>query len=933
MNIIKVGWTAALRLALLLAFFAIASSQLPWGLVSRALAYTHIYSESGDPEGPMTLWLKFQEGSGTSVENSSFRHVCSNPAYSASNWMTTNATLTGDTGTPTWLAATAITPPGVQLTATNNQYILLSDNNPSCTTGNDPFDTANNTETMNINAYLKTPSVTCSDLGSQMTILSKWDAGSSDCSYRAFFTVIDSNGGGCNTADLKFRPTVQIVDSGGTYSCASPCELTTGVTSNDVDPDTNSNLGLRFKPSTVSPTANYIVSGKIVSPGFDCNGTTNFPTSTSLNNSATDLYIGSDLSSNAFNGTIYEVRAINQDGSSGFSSSEVLLDARILNAHFDSEVISGFTEASNSPPLLYGGLNNGATLVSGMKGNAISLDGSDDYARLAHDFEVFTGLTGQTISFWVKPHDADGGGTNEQALVSQWVFNDDASCTTDLAASAFYFYLDTTGKLNFEIANGSSESLVTSTNALTDNKWYHIYAGKSTSGAVGIPPSSQVLFIDGTLEASTSTSITPSSSTNSNNVYVGTTSVTAPGTTCASGTLTKFFDGEIDELHVSSSGIVANPSPVVINEVNFLAAEEKIELYLPSDVTGSVDLDGAGIMNCSQHGSRWIEFDDACGNCASKVLDPGDIALVVLNGGGPGVVDTSCNGAATTCTWNAKNSAASSDLRGGNLDDTDDGVVLAYGDLSGFAAPILGSAVVWGSLATLFSDCSNYFYQDSTWVESNTMSIGLVTDDTKSLCLVDDGDGTGDISKWAQCNDSSGSLNSTASTAVALVDFSATFSGDSVVVAWQTASELNTLGFQLYRSLSAKGPFTLLNADNPLITARGSAQSGATYSYTDFQADGVRYYYKLQEVEYSSMVTDLGIVRAKNALSETQAVNESSSGENNSDPSIASDTASYKSSGCGQIVQKEEGASFVLILALILIVLVTRQTYAPFRLF
>jgi hypothetical protein len=69
-----------------------------------------------------------------------------------------------------------------------------------------------------------------------------------------------------------------------------------------------------------------------------------------------------------------------------------------------------------------------------------------------------------------------------------------------------------------------------------------------------------------------------------------------------------------------------------------------------------------------------------------------------------------------------------------------------------------------------------------------------------------------------------------------------------VQVDWDTATELDTAGFYLYRSLTADGDFVQVNRD--LIESRGSAISGATYSYTDRDVEpGTTYYYLLEEVQ------------------------------------------------------------------------------------
>jgi hypothetical protein len=69
-----------------------------------------------------------------------------------------------------------------------------------------------------------------------------------------------------------------------------------------------------------------------------------------------------------------------------------------------------------------------------------------------------------------------------------------------------------------------------------------------------------------------------------------------------------------------------------------------------------------------------------------------------------------------------------------------------------------------------------------------------------------------------------------------------------VRVEWETATELDTAGFFLYRSLAADGEFEQVN--QALINSEGNALTGAAYSYVDRQVEpGITYYYLLEEVQ------------------------------------------------------------------------------------
>lgn len=77
------------------------------------------------------------------------------------------------------------------------------------------------------------------------------------------------------------------------------------------------------------------------------------------------------------------------------------------------------------------------------------------------------------------------------------------------------------------------------------------------------------------------------------------------------------------------------------------------------------------------------------------------------------------------------------------------------------------------------------------------------------------------------------------------------FSQKQVKIEWQTATEQNTAGFQLYRSLTPEGEFELITPD--IIASEGSVVSGGSYSFVDSQVvAGETYYYLLEEIEYDS---------------------------------------------------------------------------------
>ncbi|TEU18840.1 MAG: hypothetical protein E3J21_05110 [Anaerolineales bacterium] len=97
-------------------------------------------------------------------------------------------------------------------------------------------------------------------------------------------------------------------------------------------------------------------------------------------------------------------------------------------------------------------------------------------------------------------------------------------------------------------------------------------------------------------------------------------------------------------------------------------------------------------------------------------------------------------------------------------------------------------------------------------------------------------------------------------TAIALpsASFTAQAGAGSVTLAWETGTELDNAGFNLYRAMLKDGPYTQIN--DALIAAQGDAVSGAGYSFLDAPDYGT-FYYQLEDVDYYGTSTLHGPVK------------------------------------------------------------------------
>lgn len=90
-------------------------------------------------------------------------------------------------------------------------------------------------------------------------------------------------------------------------------------------------------------------------------------------------------------------------------------------------------------------------------------------------------------------------------------------------------------------------------------------------------------------------------------------------------------------------------------------------------------------------------------------------------------------------------------------------------------------------------------------------------------------------------------------TAVELASFTAgSVGGGKVALNWETATEVNNAGFNLYRSRLLDGIYKKINEG--LIPARDNAATGASYSYEDSPGRGT-FYYKLEDVDRNGATT------------------------------------------------------------------------------
>ena len=138
-------------------------------------------------------------------------------------------------------------------------------------------------------------------------------------------------------------------------------------------------------------------------------------------------------------------------------------------------------------------------------------------------------------------------------------------------------------------------------------------------------------------------------------------------------------------------------------------------------------------------------------------------------------------------------------------------------------------------------------------------------------------------------------------TEVKLSSFAAVPGDGSVLLEWRTESELDNLGFHLYRSISDSGPWTRLSAS--LIPGLGSSAVGQAYSYRDTGlSNGTCHFYRLEDVDASSKTTSHGPVSAVPSAAAAGGAGASPGGGGN-------DQKQASSSGCPDWVVSAYGSA------------------------
>ena len=96
---------------------------------------------------------------------------------------------------------------------------------------------------------------------------------------------------------------------------------------------------------------------------------------------------------------------------------------------------------------------------------------------------------------------------------------------------------------------------------------------------------------------------------------------------------------------------------------------------------------------------------------------------------------------------------------------------------------------------------------------------------------------------------------------IELVSFKAFKSFGKVTLLWETASETDNAGFNIYRAANKNAEYVKINTD--IIPAQGGPTQGASYEYIDTSVKSMKaYMYKLEDVAMDGTTTQHEPVKA-----------------------------------------------------------------------
>ena len=445
-----------------------------------------------------------------------------------------------------------------------------------------------------------------------------------------------------------------------------------------------------------------------------------------------------------------------------------------------------------------------------MIADALSFDGTNDYVQIA-DHTSLDLTTNYTIEAWIYPESFNWLG----GIVGKYHTSGSNGYFLRLHSSSPY-------------TGFGFDGMQTATGILSANQWVHV-AGVNDNGT-------RKLYLNGVEQTSGSGATVVA---NSDPLCIGVDYLQSP----------RYFDGRIDEVRIW----------------NVVRTEAQIRDNMCRKLTGSE----SGLAG-------YWRFDEGTGTTA------GDSSTNSNNGtltNGPGWVTSGA--AIGDASANDYSGSAAGDFSA-NLAHTDGDNITATGDggtVTGIqvyrvdqapnaTTPPSGYNKIdplryWGvfivGTSPTYTVTYNYAGHPGITTESALKLAYRADNSTPSwtdlAATLDEGANT--LTKTGQSGTEYilGTTSSDNSLPVELSSFTASVNrSGAVVLQWVTESEIDNLGFHVYRALEAEGEYERLTSE--LIEGAGTSTGRREYAFTDVRlTNGVTYWYKIEDVAFDGTRT------------------------------------------------------------------------------
>ena len=289
----------------------------------------------------------------------------------------------------------------------------------------------------------------------------------------------------------------------------------------------------------------------------------------------------------------------------------------------------------------------------------------------------------------------------------------------------------------------------------------------------------------------------------------------------------------------------------------------------------STDSSGGYIYTSGDSGVTWNQHTSAGKRLWYSIASSADGSKLAAVDSDDGYVYTSTDSGANwaaqtnsgTASWNAIASSSNGAKLAAVVDPCDISTSVNYG-VDWSTPKSLGPGVCYSIASssdgtTLAVAANSYTYSPGdTYVYVSTDSGATWTAQTSAgvrewYSVASSGDGT----KLAAGVWDGYIYTGESPTSIDLISFKAVPTVSNVLLKWQTGSEIDTAGFQLWRADGNSGEYSRITRS--LIPGKGDEVTGASYSYKDPNVNlGERYFYKLEDVDQNGAGTFHGPVSA-----------------------------------------------------------------------